>query len=1636
MRLPKQLLLLFVAGCMAPAALAQVGIGPGGGGGSDQGGIPTWVEYGKRIEATQRISALENGFAGEEVGLYDGATTFSVTDIDVPGNFALPVRLARRIEIKLQPQDGIQPYDSLLHGVGNWEVDVPYMAATYPTDTGWNADRCSTGSVPPTAMGPNGVFWRAEVWQGIVIHVPGRGDASALGLDTQTPTPSSGGPYHLTTTNRDVFDCIPMKSGLSGEGFRMTTAAGVQYYFDVGTTRTASKLVKYIYISDLGPSKTAVYLERNRYYLLASKIEDRFGNTIQIQYDASGHPTSISASDGRAIALTYSGEQLASATSNGRTWHYYYDPSGNLATVALPDKSQWQYVYTGTLMPSAPPPYESLPLPWCQGVTSIIDDVFTLTATHPSGATASFRFDNLRHYRSGVHASECVSEGDPANPTYDLLAPYFFDVMSLTQKTLSGPGMPTGDTWQYGYSSTPAGLWGSHDQPPNYPCTTCTPYKTTTVTNPDGTEQRYRFGMVYQLNDGWLLQTDTLRTDGTAIRTQASTYLSEAAAGSQPFYAQYGHVLGGVADPITARIRPITQTTITQDGATFTTSVNSFDAFARDTGETQTGTGIGTYDGATSKTVTTNYSDDLAHWVLGLVTKTATNNVVVSQTYYNGLDQPTDQYSFGKHVLTRSWHPADGTDQGGTLASVIDGKGNTTQFSLWHRGLPQAVKFADNTSKSAHVDDNGWIASLTDESGAVTGYKYDPMGRLAEIDYPSDSTNTWNATMFSFAPVNGVEYGIPAGHWKQTVQTGTGVTNTYFDALWRPLVTERYDSANIGGTRSLVVHLYDAVGRTIFTSYPVSNLGQYTDSLPGADTGYDALNRVTTVVQDTELTHPSTTTTDYLPGFKTQVIDPNGFGTTTSYYAWGSPDTSMPYQITSQVSQAATTTTIITRDIFGKPVWIARDGTTYQAFVYDGYQQLCKHVANGIVTFDAWDPAGNLAWSAQGANGFGGDTCADVTQANAAGHVVSRIYDARNRLKTLGFPDGVGNQNWTYTPDGLPYTVVTANGSGPQVTNSYLYDARRLLISEALTAGSQFTWVVGYGYDANGNLSVRFTPSGQYYYTSPDALGQPTMLGIQNVNTYVYNVTHFPDGKIASFRWTNGVTHTVRENVRGLPSEIHDTSVIDDPIPGQPNPDNDVEDLAYTYEADGNPVQITDGADGTRTTSMQYDGLDRLISASITGIANNLPAQYSYNGLGQITGVTQGTHVLTYTYDSNYTDELAQVIDNQNGTTSFGYDAQGNLASRNGVGYTFDVGNRLRNVAGEEGGYAYDAWGRRVAQTDASGTIYSFYDLGGQLIYQRDRAGGTHDYLYLGGKLVAIRDYDSGGIARVWRFQDTDALGSVIRQTDKYGNDFPDTAVVYDAWGGMHGATPQDGPGYTGHVEDADTNLVYMQQRYYDPSVGRLLSMDPVDASGTDGSNLDRYWYAKDNPYRFTDPDGRDITEALGGLFYETASFVTGNGFHGSQIVGALKDGYNGQGGGVGHALLEDAGTVSAAAGIAGAIKGGATLIAARVAAKEAVEEGGELAGGAAKSLKEQAADLVSQNGGKNRVTIESPSQKIEVDLAGKSHGGIETPHVKVSERNLNAPNQPAYNTKSAQVRPATQEDIDMAKHHLDTNGQ
>jgi hypothetical protein len=42
--------------------------------------------------------------------------------------------------------------------------------------------------------------------------------------------------------------------------------------------------------------------------------------------------------------------------------------------------------------------------------------------------------------------------------------------------------------------------------------------------------------------------------------------------------------------------------------------------------------------------------------------------------------------------------------------------------------------------------------------------------------------------------------------------------------------------------------------------------------------------------------------------------------------------------------------------------------------------------------------------------------------------------------------------------------------------------------------------------------------------------------------------------------------------------------------------------------------------------------------------------------------------------------------------------------------------------------------------------------------------------------------------------------------------------------------------------------------------IGRFLSVDPVAAYDKPITNFNRYIYALNNPYKFTDPDGRDVT--------------------------------------------------------------------------------------------------------------------------------------------------------------------------------
>lgn len=115
---------------------------------------------------------------------------------------------------------------------------------------------------------------------------------------------------------------------------------------------------------------------------------------------------------------------------------------------------------------------------------------------------------------------------------------------------------------------------------------------------------------------------------------------------------------------------------------------------------------------------------------------------------------------------------------------------------------------------------------------------------------------------------------------------------------------------------------------------------------------------------------------------------------------------------------------------------------------------------------------------------------------------------------------------------------------------------------------------------------------------------------------------------------------------------------------------------------------------------------------------------------------------------------------------------------------------------------------------------------------------------------------------------DSPARGKFNVLLDSNGNVV--VRYVYDAWGN-HAVLGTDGNDisdpnhigilnpfrYRGYFYDEETGLYYLKTRYYDPEVGRFITIDDIsyiDPETINGLNL--YAYCGNNPVMYTDPNG------------------------------------------------------------------------------------------------------------------------------------------------------------------------------------
>lgn len=81
---------------------------------------------------------------------------------------------------------------------------------------------------------------------------------------------------------------------------------------------------------------------------------------------------------------------------------------------------------------------------------------------------------------------------------------------------------------------------------------------------------------------------------------------------------------------------------------------------------------------------------------------------------------------------------------------------------------------------------------------------------------------------------------------------------------------------------------------------------------------------------------------------------------------------------------------------------------------------------------------------------------------------------------------------------------------------------------------------------------------------------------------------------------------------------------------------------------------------------------------------------------------------------------------------------------------------------------------------------------------------------------------------------------------------------------------------FGGEPFDDSTGLSYKGARYYDPTLGRFMAVDPVAFDLDNLHSFNRYAYANNNPYRFVDPDGQNSITAAEGALLATAVVIVG----------------------------------------------------------------------------------------------------------------------------------------------------------------
>lgn len=945
---------------------------------------------------------------------------------------------------------------------------------------------------------------------------------------------------------------------------------------------------------------------------------------------------------------------------------------------------------------------------------------------------------------------------------------------------------------------------------------------------------------------------------------------------------------------------------------------------------------------------------------LGYISKSDYNKdgQVVTQTNQNG-KATKYQYSTSTGLLSQITDALAGVesykyDNMGNLTEVTAADGSKTTYTYDLFGRTTAVTDGEGNITSYNLDTNGNVTEETDALGIVTQYTYDKLNRLTEVTDGEGGKTTYTydvlgRTIKEIDALGGVTaYQYDAvGNLLQSTDALGNVTKQGYNNVG--LLTSSTDSKG-----NKTTYEYDAGGRQtkqtdseggiLSWAYDKNdNLTTETNELGNTvNYTYDKLNRLT------QVTDALGKTTGYTyDGVGNKTKETNALGNNTSYV----------YDALNNLTQITDALGTVTKYEYNKAGHLTKEmnglgkATIYEydkngnqvkvtdalgystTYTYDSSNRMTaeKDTLGNIISY-TYDKTGNLLRKKDAKGGittYEYDALSNLTKVmDALGHIAEYTYDKNGNItkETRLGETPTKNQTTSYTYDKNGNMTSLTDALGQKVT--YEYDNKGQLLKE--TAKDNISTI--YGYDLAGNLTkktfsdnhsvkyaynknnqlismIDWNGSTEYEY---DDLGQTTKVTDSKNQVVAYTWTKigqkktmtYPDGSQVQYEYDKaGNLSKVTDTNNGITIYTYDDK---SQLTGKTLPNGAKS--AYTYDSIG---QLTNRVEKTGSVikesySYEYDAKgNRTGEIKITGGITGTTL-YTYDGLNQLTRVTDGNGITTYNYDEfnnriskvatgedsiNYIyNDLNELTQEKQGsvTKTYTYDKRGNLSTEKDnsittISYTFDSTNMLIkvrntgiNITSE---YTYDGTDNRIqtmVTEDGSVTSIKNYVIDTQSMYgdiitaEELLTGKDSDFTY-GNGLVSV---ETSGSLSYYRIDEKSSVEEIQSTTGSI-----QAEIRYDEFGKIENTEEVYTNGnifaYTGHVYDEGTEQYYAKARYYDADSGRFISEDSYRGDIYSPGSLNLYIYVFNNPNKYIDPTGKAaVNEGGSGCYLSDSDYI------------------------------------------------------------------------------------------------------------------------------------------------------------------